>query len=409
MRTEVSVHEALRLVTEAARPIAEREVVPLEEALGRVLAEDLAALADHPNVDNAAIDGYAVRYADTEDAPVRLKVIGDAPAGHPFPGEVGPGEAVAIYTGSPLPKGADAVVAVEDTRREGDYVWVEKPASRRDIRPRGDDFAAGEVLLKRGDLLTPGRIALAAAMGHAEVPVVRRPRVGILSTGDEVFPPGEPLPVGGVYDSNSYSLAALVREAGGEPVLLGRAKDELHELKAQLASAEKLDLVLTSGGVSMGEHDLVRRLLETEGEVIFWKIKQRPGHPPLFGRYQDTLVFGLPGNPVSAMVVFFLYGRPLLFKLLGRTDPPYRRLRARAEDFFKGAKGKVAFRRAALYYEPEKGFIAKSAGNQSSGAIRTMATGNALIAVPPDKNLNPGDEAWVIPFDPWSLGGPGLP
>ncbi len=413
MKTEIPVHEALAIVRKHARPIAEKERVPLARALGRVLAEDLPALCDHPDLANTAVDGFAVRAEDTKEAsrekPAVLRLVGESPAGRPFEGALGPGEAVAVYTGSPLPKGADAVVAVEETRREGDRVLVFRPASPKDIRPKGDDFKKGEVLLFRGDLLTPGRIGLAAAMGHAEVPVVRRPRVGILSTGDEVVAPGEPLPEGGVYDSNSYSVAALVAEAGGEPVILGRAKDDLSELKRQLAAAGALDLLLTSGGVSMGEYDLVRRLLEEEGEIYFWKILQRPGHPPIFGRYQDTLVLGLPGNPVSAMVVFFLYGRPMLFAMLGRTDPPYRRIRVRAEDFFKGAKGKVAFRRAALEYRPGAGFVAKSAGNQSSGAIRTMATGHALVAVPPDRNLNPGDEALAIPFDPEALGAPGLP
>ena len=413
MRVGITVEEALKEIQNRAQPIAETERVPLEAARGRVLAEDLAALCDHPDVANTAVDGYAVRAADTEGAsrenPAVLRLVGESPAGRPFSGALGPGEAVAVYTGSPLPEGADAVVAVEDTRREGERVLVFKPTSAKDIRPRGDDFKKGEVLLKKGDLLTPGRIGLAAAMGHAELPVVRRPRVGILSTGDEVVAPGEPLPHGGVYDSNSYAVAALVEAAGGEPVILGRARDAIPELKDQLAAAGDLDLLLTSGGVSMGEYDLVRRLLEEEGEIYFWKILQRPGHPPIFGRYQDTLVFGLPGNPVSAMVVFFLYGRPMLFAMLGRTDPPYRRIRVRTEDFFKGAKGKVAFRRAALFYRPDGGFVAKSAGNQSSGAIRTMATGHALVAVPPDRNLNPGDEAWAIPFDPEALGIPGLP
>ncbi len=413
MKTEIPVHEALAIVRQHAKPLAEKEQVPLARALGRVLAEDLPARCDHPDVANTAVDGYAVRAADTEGAspahPVALRLVGESPAGRPFSGALGPGEAVAIFTGSPLPEGADAVVAVEHTRREGERVLIFKPGSAKDIRPKGDDFQKGEVLLQKGDLLTPGRIGLAAAMGHAEVPVVRKPRVGILSTGDEVVPPGEPLPPGGVYDSNSYAVAALVAGAGGEPVILGRAKDDRSELKAQLAAAGELDLLLTSGGVSMGEYDLVRKLLEEEGEIYFWKILQRPGHPPIFGRYRNTLVFGLPGNPVSAMVVFFLYGRPMLFGMLGRNDPPYRRIRVRIEDFFKGAKGKVAFRRAALEYRPDVGFVARSAGNQSSGAIRTMAEGHALVAVPPDRSLNPGDEAWAIPFDPEALGAPGLP
>ncbi len=412
MRVGITVEEALKEVQNRARPIAETERVPLTRALGRVLAEDLAALCDHPDVDNTAGDGYAVRAEDTRDAspehPARLRRIGESPAGRPFPGRVGPGEAVAIYTGAPLPEGADAVIAVEDTREEEGWVYVLKPASAKDIRPKGDDFKKGEVLLKKGDLLTPGRIGLAAAMGHAELPVVRRPRVGILSTGDEVIEPGEPLPEGGVYNSNSYAVGALVEEAGGEPVYLGRVDDTLEALKKKLAAAGKLDLVLTSGGVSMGEYDLVRKLLEEEGEIFFWKIKQRPGGPPIFARLGETLVFGLPGNPVSAMVVFFLYGRPMLFKMLGRTDAPYRRIKVTTADFFKGAGEKVAFRRAVLDYDPEAGFIARSVGNQSSGVIRSMAFGNALVIVPAGRHLEAGEPAFAIPFRPENLGLPGL-
>jgi molybdopterin molybdotransferase len=237
MRTNLSVEEALSLVLEGARGELGVEELPLREAYGRVLAEDLASLVDHPDQDDTAIDGYACREADTllasPERPVRLRVIGEAPAGKPFLGEVGQGEAVAVYTGAPIPRGADAVIRVEDTRREGEYVLLLAPASPKDIRPKGDDLRRGEVYLRRGDLLTPGRLGLAAAMGHPRVRVYRRPRVGILSTGDEVVEPGEPLPYGGVYNSNAYSLLGLVLEAGGEPVLLGKVPDSPEAVMAK--------------------------------------------------------------------------------------------------------------------------------------------------------------------------------
>ncbi len=404
MRTSLTVEEALAVVLEHTRPLADVEEVPLESALGRVLARDLASGADHPDVDNTAVDGYAARAADTAGAsrenPVRLRWIGESPAGRPFSGRLGPGEAVSVYTGAPLPEGADAVVAVEDTERDGEYVILYTPATPKDIRPKAQDLKKGEVYLKRGDRLTPGRVGLAAGMGYAAVPVVRRPRVGVLSTGDEVIEPGEPLPPGGVYNSNAYSVAALVREAGGEPVLLGKVGDRVEEVKAQLERAGDLDLVLTSGGVSMGDYDIVRHLLEREGTIHFWKILQRPGGPPIFAEFLGRPFFGLPGNPVSAMVTFFLYGRPMLFKMLGRSDPPYRRVRALAEDFFKGAGRKVAFRRAVLRYDHEApgGHRAASVDSQSSGVLRSMAFGNALVVVPPHSRVEAGEVVEVIPF-----------
>ncbi|WP_457638146.1 molybdopterin molybdotransferase MoeA [Oceanithermus sp.] len=404
MRTSLTVEEALEVVLEHTNPLTDTETVSLGDAAGRVLAADLESRVDHPDVDNTAIDGYAARAADTAGAsrenPVRLRLVGASPAGRPFTGSVGPGEAVSIFTGAPLPAGADAVVAVEDTERDGDKVILYAPATPKDIRKKAQDLERGRVYLKKGELLTPGRVGLAAAMGYAELPVVRKPRVGILSTGDEVVEPGQPLPPGGVYNSNAYSVAAQVRQAGGEPVLLGKVDDRLEALRERLAAAGNLDLILSSGGVSMGDYDIVRHLLEREGEIVFWKILQRPGGPPIFAEYRGTPFFGLPGNPVSAMVIFFLYGRAMLFKMLGRRDPPYRRVRALAEDGFKGAGKKVAFRRAVLSYDPEAPGChrVKTVGNQSSEVLRSMAFGNALVVVPPHSRVEPGQVVEVIPF-----------
>ncbi|AEV16837.1 Molybdopterin biosynthesis moeA protein [Thermus sp. CCB_US3_UF1] len=400
MRTNLSVEEALELVLGEVRGDLEAEELPLREALGRVLAEDLASLVDHPDQDDTAIDGYACRQADTlgasPESPVRLRLIGEAPAGRPFPGRVGPGEAVAVYTGAPIPEGADAVVRVEDTRREGEGVLLFAPASPKDIRPKGDDLKRGEVYLRRGDLLTPGRLGLAAAMGHPRVRVFRRPRVGILSTGDEVVEPGEPLPFGGVYNSNAYSLLGLVLEAGGEPVLLGKVEDRPEALLERLEGAGPLDLLLTSGGVSMGAYDVVRRVLEERGEVVFWKVKQQPGGPLLLARLGGLPVLGLPGNPVSSMVTFFLYGRPFLFRLQERTDPPYASLWAKALTPFRGAKGKKVFRRGVLALGEEA--VVRTTGNQSSGVLRSMAFGNALVVIPPDGEVREGERVEVIPL-----------
>ncbi|WP_105317991.1 gephyrin-like molybdotransferase Glp [Thermus tenuipuniceus] len=400
MRTGISVEEALELVLVEAKGELPVEEVPLKEAYGRVLAEDLVSLVDHPDQDDTAIDGYACREEDTLGAsrenPVRLRVIGESPAGRPFAGRVGKGEAVAAYTGAPIPDGADAVIRVEDTRREGDYVLLFAPASAKDIRPQGDDLRKGEIYLRQGDLLTPGRLGLAAAMGYPQVQVFRRPRVGILTTGDEVVEPGEPLPYGGVYNSNAYSLLGLVWEAGGEPVLLGKVEDDPEKVLARLEGAGRLDLLLTSGGVSMGEYDVVRKVLETAGEVVFWKVKQQPGGPLLLARLNGLPVLGLPGNPVSSMVTFFLYGRPFLYRLLRRTEPPYRFLEARVLTPFKSAQGKKVFRRGVLSFEGE--LVVRTTGSQSSGVLRSMALGNALVVLPPDQDAREGERVEVIPL-----------
>ena len=384
-----------------AKTLTATEELSLMAALGRILAEDLASKVNHPDDDDTALDGYACREEDAKSAgvgsPVKLKVIGEAPAGKPFEGHVNPGEAVYIFTGAPIPKGATAVIRVEDTIREGDQVWLLKPASSSDIRRKGDDLEQEQTYLKKGDLLTPGRIGLAAAMGYPAVRVARKPRVGILSTGDEIVEPGEPLPHGGVYNSNSYSVAGLVQDAGGEPVMLGKVSDQVEGLRGQLFRAGELDLLLTSGGVSMGEYDIVRQMLEREGEIHFWKVKIQPGGPFLFAQWSGMPLMGLPGNPVSAMVIFMLFGRPFLFKLLGRTDAAYSQLKATADTPFKPNPTKRVYRRAVLTWKDGRYRVA-STGNQSSGVLRSMAEGNALVILEPDVTANVGDLVDVIPM-----------
>jgi len=377
MKQNLTVEEALEIVLQRARPLPNIEHLPLAACYGAVLGEDLRSKANHPSADDSAVDGYACLEADTRSAslgnPVRLKVIGQSPAGKPFAGEIGPGEAVQVFTGAPIPKGADAVIRVEDTRREGDFVWLMKPALAADIRPKGADLVEGQTYLRKGDLLTPGRVGLAAAMGYATVPVVRRPRVGILSTGDEVV------------------------EAGGEPIILPKAPDSVEGLRTQLQRAGRLDLLLTSGGVSMGEYDIVRRMLELEGEIHFWKVKMQPGGPLLFATWNGLPLMGLPGNPVSAMVTFLLFGRPFLFQLLGRTDPPLRRVRAVADTPFEAHPIRRAYRRAVLRWIKDHYRVA-STGDQSSAVLHSMALGNALVVLEAGLSAKQGQTVEVIPF-----------
>ena len=400
--SQLTVAEALRIIQEQA-PTLPAEWVTLEMALGRTLAEDLESSVDHPSLDNSALDGYACRAADTvkatPDTPVALRVVGDIPAGSVFSGEVGLGEAVGIYTGAPVPQGADAIVGVEHTKVVGEQVQLHRPASGGDIRPKAQDLRRGDVYLYKGQRLTEAAVGIAAAMGYAEVPVVKRPRIGILATGDELAEPGEPFREGQVYNSNAYALAALVSSAGGEAVRLPNVKDDLELLEASLAGLQ-LDLLLTSGGVSMGRYDFVRDLLFEKGTVYFWKVAMKPGGPVLFGRYGELPLLGLPGNPVSSLVVFKLLGQAFLAAALGSTEPfPYERRRpAYAAAPFKGAGFKETFTRVTLSNDADGRTVATSTGNQSSGVLRSLLLADALAVIPPHTSVGVGEKLEVIPL-----------
>lgn len=400
--TQISVPEAIGLLREHA-PRLPAETVPLAEAAGRTLAAALTSPVDHPSADNSALDGYACRVQDTlsagRDAPVTLRLVGDIPAGSTFDGEVGAGEAVGIYTGAPVPRGADAIIGVEHTDVSADAVKLFRPANPADIRPRGQDLRRGEVYLTRGQRLTGAAVGIAAAMGYAEVSVTQRPRVGVMATGDEVVEPGEPIRDGQVYNSNAYALAALVTRAGGEAVPLPNAKDDLEALKTSLSTLQ-LDLLLTSGGVSMGRYDFVRDLLIGHGTVHFWKVAMKPGGPVMFGRYGELPMLGLPGNPVSSLVVFRLLGEALLAAALGSSDPlPYEaRIPAVAGTPFRGSGLKETFARATLGFDAEGRYVASSTGNQSSGVLRSLLLADALAVVPPHTHVEVGGALEVIPL-----------
>lgn len=403
-RTQISVDEAIETLEQRA-PMLESEEVSVAEARGRTLAEDLASLVDHPSCDNSAMDGYACREADTlmasHDKPVALTLIGDLPAGSVFEGEVGPGEAVGIYTGAPIPPGADAIIMVEETERQGDRVLVRRSASKGDIRPRAQDLEAGKVYLPAGTTLTPAAIGIAAAMGYPRLRVTRKPRVGVLSTGDEVIEPGEPLRDGQVYNANAYAIAELVRSAGAEPVVLPAVIDDLQALASALERFGGVDLLITSGGVSMGKYDFVRDLLFDNGTVHFWKVAMKPGGPGIFGEWQGVPVFGLPGNPVSSMVVFLIITQAWVRKALGSADPlPYRqRITAQAGSSFPAAGFKTAFWRGVLRYDAGgHHYTVNSTGNQSSGVLLSMLKADALVVVPPKQAVEPGQWAEVIPL-----------
>ena len=317
----LTVEEARERVLAHFRPLEAAEV-PLSAALGRILAGDAVSSEYLPPFTNSAMDGYAVRSSDAHGAsaasPKRLRLVGEVPAGSVYAGTVGAGEAVRILTGAPLPDGADAVL--EQEQAEAGEGWVsllaEAPAGNN-LRHPGEDVKPGDVLAPGGTELGPAEIALLAALGVHPVRVTRRPRVAILSTGDELAPLGEPLRPGQIRESNGPYLVAAVQRAGGEPLPLGIARDRAEEIRAKLAAARDADLILTSGGVSVGDYDLVKQILGEQGDIQFWRVRMRPGKPVAFGHLGETPLLGLPGNPVSAAVTFELFGRPAIRTMLG--------------------------------------------------------------------------------------------
>jgi molybdopterin molybdotransferase len=316
----ISVEEAVARVVAAFRPL-DGEFVTVAQAAGRVLAQDAIARVTQPPASISAMDGYAVRAEDVATAPVDLNVIGTAPAGHPFAGSVGRGEAVRIFTGGVIPEGADAIVIQEDTEQFSDRARIAVPSrGGRHIRAMGLDFSAGDVLLCAGKRLSSRDLALIAAGDLAEIEVRRRPGVLIAATGDELSRPGEPRRVGGIVASSVYGISALIDKWGGAPKDIGILPDREESISAIADHARDADLIITLGGASVGDHDLVQRALGPKGfELDFWKIAMRPGKPLIFGRLQGTPLLGLPGNPVSAFVCALLFAKPAMAAMLGET------------------------------------------------------------------------------------------
>lgn len=313
----ISIAEALAKILDGVRPVA-AEQVALTDGLGRVLAEDVRARLSHPPAAVSAMDGYAVRAEDVAKAPAKLKVIGESSAGRGFAGPCGKGEAARIFTGAPLPEGTDCIAIQEDCDAGDGVVTVKEPVKRgKWVRPAGLDFKEGEVLLETGRLLTARDIGLAAAMNVPWLMVKRRPRVAIIATGDEVVMPGDPLGPDQIVSSNSVAIAAYVKALGGEPVNLGIARDTVESLTALLAGVKGADLLVTTGGASVGDYDLIQQVLGHEGlELSFYKIAMRPGKPLIFGRLGDVPVLGLPGNPVSTGVCSAIFLKPAMEKML---------------------------------------------------------------------------------------------
>jgi molybdopterin molybdotransferase len=384
------VEDALSRLLDGAEPKA-AEMIPLPEAAGRVLADEVTAKRTQPPFDASAMDGYAVRADDIATLPARLAVIGQAPAGKPFDGEVGAGEAVRIFTGAPVPAGADTVVIQENARALDRAVEIVEPTARgKNIRLRGLDFSDGDTLLEKGRVLDAAALSLAAAGNNVELPVVARPLVAIIATGDELLPPGSEPGPGQIIASNAYGVAAIAREAGADAVDLGIARDDIGAISALVRRAleAKADVIVTLGGASVGDHDLVHEVLTGEGMSLdFWKIGMRPGKPLMFGRLGDTRCLGLPGNPVASLVCSHLFLKPLLARLSGRSWTP-ELVEAQLEAPMPANDHRQDYVRAVATATPA-GRRVKAFEVQDSSMLRTLATANALIVREPHAPASP--------------------
>lgn len=396
----LSVADALTRMTQGLNPTS-AEGVPLAEAAGRVLAEDLAALLTQPPFDASAMDGYAVRGADVARLPATLRLIGESAAGHGFHGAVGPRQVVRIFTGAPVPKGADTIVIQEEASEADGMVTVREAIAGRHIRPRGQDFKQGEVLLTGGTRLGSRELMLAAAMNHAEVMVRRKPKVAILATGDEVVPPGSELAPDQIVASVAYGLAALIEAQGGEAISLGIAKDNAESLVTLARVGSGADILLTIGGASVGERDLVRRVLEAEGFVLdFWKVAMRPGKPLLYGRLGAQHVLGVPGNPVAALVCGYVFLVPMLHRLLGLVKSARPGPEAVLIEALEANGPREHYLRAASRWTAEGERQVAPFPSQDSSLVAALTRADCLIVREPGAAVAPkGTRVRVLPLE----------
>ena len=403
----ISVDEALATILGRFSPLPTEER-PILESVGQALAEDVRAEFDVPPLTNAAMDGYAVRAADTLGAdaatPVRLRVIEDLPAGRCATHSVEPGTAIRIMTGAPLPEGADTVVPFEQTgegRGAPRGALVDVFAATRsgtNIRLAGEDLRRGAIVLSAGTPIRPAQVGVLATMGRPRATVHRRPRVAVLSTGDELLQPGQPWSAGKIYDANSFMLAAMVERFGGVPQMLGAAPDRLDDLIARVDRLSDVDLLVTSAGVSAGDYDVVMQALTRVGEVGFYQVRMRPGRPLAFGQLRGVPLLGLPGNPVASAISFELFGRPAILKMLGWREWARPEVVARFEGSIDNYDLRRSFYRVRLSRE-DGDLVARLTGPQGSGILSSLALADGLMVVPEERRrVGSGDavRVWLL-------------
>jgi molybdopterin molybdotransferase len=396
----LSVAEALERVTRGLTPL-DKERVALDRGHGRVLAEDLAARLTQPPFDASAMDGYAVRAADGAVLPATLRLVGQAAAGAGYRGRVGHGEAIRIFTGAPVPDGADTIVIQENADEVRGQVTVKELSPVPHIRPRGQDFSEGEVLLAAGTRLGPRELMLAAAMNHAELPVRRRPKIAILATGDEVVPAGSELAPDEIVSSIPLGIAALVEAHGGEAMALGIAKDQLESIVTLARAGKAADILLTIGGASVGERDLVATALKAEGlELDFWKISMRPGKPMLFGRMAGQCVLGVPGNPVSALICAHVFLLPMMDRMLGLAEAARREPEAVLGEAVEANGMREHYMRACSEWREDGTRVVRPLPSQDSSLVAALVRADCLIVRPAHAPALPeGARVKIVPFD----------
>jgi len=393
--------QARALILDSVQPVTGWTRVPLRTALDRVLAEDVRSPIDVPGHTNSAMDGYALRGAELpHDGNARFRIVGTAWAGRPLQRPVATGECARIMTGAAMPEGTDTVLMQEHVEAADDQITVDgRHQPGQNVRLAGEDIARGEVVVAAGRRLTPADLGLVASVGIGEVTVKRRVRVAFFSTGDELRSLTEPLEPGTIYDSNRYTLYSMLQRLGAETIDLGVVRDR-HEntLAAFQTAADNADVVISSGGVSVGQADFVRDALATLGDVKFWKVATKPGRPLAFGHVRHAWFFGLPGNPVSVMTTFHLFVRPALRKIMGETPAPPMLLKARCESRLKKKAGRTEFQRGVLTSEDGDLRVTKT-GPQGSGILTSMSQANCFIILPLEsESVAPGDIVTVLPF-----------
>jgi molybdopterin molybdotransferase len=387
----VTVEEALDKILSHIQPLG-FEKVSLLEALGRAMAEDIYGSRDIPPFDNSGMDGYALRWEDIQgassDHPVRLEVIEDLPAGSISVKTVRNGEAIRIMTGAHIPKGTDTIVPVEETKKDGKFVLILKAVSHgRHIRRAGGDVKKGDRIIARGDWVRPAEVGMIATMGRSFVSVYQKPLVAILCTGEELVDVDEDLDGIKIVSSNSYTLAAQVKDCGAIPLQLGIAKDRKLEIEEKLRQGLRADVIVSSAGISVGDYDFVREALRDLGmEMVFWRVAMKPGKPVAFGRIQEKPVFGLPGNPVSSMVAFEQFVRPALLKMMGYRQLFRPVIEAVLKEDIEKEPGRRHFVRSFVTFEDGRYFVT-STGPQGSDILTSMVRANGLTVIPEDRKL----------------------
>jgi len=377
------------------------EKVSLDQALGRVMAEDVVSRINNPPLDNSAMDGYAVIAKDIQSAtpenPVKLEMVEEIAAGYTAKGTLKPGQTMRIMTGAPIPPGADAVLMQEDTQKDGDSILcLDRADVEENIRRAGEDIKIGESVLKKGTTLSPAHIGMLAVIGRSQIAVGQRPTVAILSTGDEILELDETPEGPQIFNSNGHMLAAQIKSAGGIPVYLGIAKDTEEDLMEKFAWALKADIVVSSGGVSVGDYDLVKSTLQKMGqEMLFWKVAMKPGKPLAFGRIGKTPIFGLPGNPVSSFVSFEQFVRPSLRKVLGCSDLSHKTVQAKLTRTIHKKPGRLHFLSSIVSWADGE-YTVTPAGEQGSGILKSAANANGLLIFPLEaEEIKQGQEVAV--------------